>query len=110
MHPLINIARKQIIDGIRNNKPEFVPAVAYTIGEFGIEFISLVEWLISKYTRKLTYEGERKDGVSLATLSANYRNKTKLAMQIAIAKGIALMICFAGLPDTSTKKAYPNIN
>merc|ERR1712087_499321 len=68
--PLINIAKKQNIDGIRNNTPQFVPVVATTHGELVVELISLVEWLTDKYRRKMTYKGSREDGVSFVTLSA----------------------------------------
>jgi hypothetical protein len=103
--PLINVARKQLVDGIRNNASIFIPAVTSTHGEFGTELISLIEWLTAKFTRKATFEGDREDGVPLTKLSADYRNKTRTAIQVAIAKGVAMMISFAGLPATSTKKA-----
>jgi len=53
------------VDRIRNNSPVFIPAVTSTHGEFGTELIALIEWLIAKFTRKATFEGDHEDGVPL---------------------------------------------
>ena len=106
--PLIEIAKKQALDGTRAKTPTFIAAVASTFGELGVETIKLQEFLTNAYARKLAGEGNRDDGFSIRTLTAAYRNKFRNRMHVAIAKGVARMINTCGLPVSVCKK-YRNV-
>jgi len=102
--PLMDIAKKQTMNGARTKKPIFMAVVLSTFGEFGLETVKLQEFLTSAYARKLAREGSRQDGLSTQTLTAQFRNKFRNRMQIAVAKGIGRMINTCGLPATMCKK------
>jgi hypothetical protein len=102
--PLIAIAAKQHMDGMRQSTPTFLAAVTTTHGEMGLDTFVLQEWLTKAYKRKLLREPDRIDGLTHAQLTATFRNKLRLAVQIATAKGQADMILSAGLPRGSCKK------
>lgn len=102
--PLIAIAAKQHMDGIRQSNPKFLAAVTTTLGELGEDTFTLQEWLTKAYRRKLLRSSDRSDGRSHSQLTAIYRNKLRLALQIATAKGQADMLNAAGLPRSCCKK------
>lgn len=102
--PLIEIARKQAYDQSRPTMPTFIAAVAATSGEVGIETVKLQEFLTMAYAKKLAREGDRDDGFSIKDLTADYRNRFRNRIQVAVAKGVGCMIMTCGLPIASCKK------
>lgn len=102
--PLLAIAAKQFMDGMRQSNPKFLAPVATTHGEMGEDSFALQEWLTKAYKRSLLRAPDRLDGLTHAQLTAAYRNNLRLAIQIATAKGQADMINSAGLPRSSCKK------
>ena len=102
--PLVAIAVKQHLDLMRQSIPKFLAAVTTTHGEMGEDTFTLQEWLTKAYKRKLSRSAKRTDGLTDAQLTATYRNKLRLGVQIATAKGQADMINSAGLPRGSCKK------
>jgi len=107
-NPLLAIANHQATNGARAKSPTFIAAVVSTFGEFGLETIKLQEALTNAYARKLSREGNRQDGFSVQRLTAEYRNKFRNRLHIAVAKGIGRMINTCGLPVTLCRK-YQNI-
>jgi hypothetical protein len=102
--PLIDNAKKQANDGMRPSAPTFIAAVASTYGEFGIETTKLQEFLTSAYSRKLAREGDRDDGFSIQVLTADFRNRFKNSINVAVAKGLGRMINTCGWPVSVCRK------
>ena len=96
--------KKQQIDGKRLTKPKFLTAAMSTAGEMGLETIQLQEWLTASYARMLGTQPKRDDGIGLKTLTAEFRNRYRNRLAIAVARGQAQMCLSAGLPATSCKK------
>ena len=96
--PLRALAEKQWVDGRRAAKPEFFPAVCSTVGECSKGLWQLLEQVVAIYSRRLAREGARLDGLPTAQLTAAFRTSLKVAVQVAVAKGIATMLISAGLP------------
>ena len=99
--PLMALLKKQQLDGKRDTHPIFIAGVCSTLGEFGPDLFQLQEWLTKVYARKLEreedYKGPRLDGLSTATLTAEFRTGFKTSLQVAVAKGLARMLSEAGL-------------
>jgi hypothetical protein len=106
--PLITVANKQVVDGRRRRAPVFLAAATSTLGELGRETVLLQEFLTAAYGRKLAREGPRQDGVPHKRLTAMFRNKFRLKIIMAIAKGLAFQIWSAGLPRSSCRKYNNN--
>ena len=108
---LLAIALKQhcTCDGKRQSKPEFVPAVCSTLGEFGQGMFRLQEVLVKTYASKMRDvmhpANTSLDGYTIPQLTAVFRSDFKAAMQVAVAKGFAKMMLEAGLPH-GTQCAY----
>jgi hypothetical protein len=102
--PLIDVAKKQTIDGMRTHDPIFLAAAVSTFGELGVETVRLQELLTSAYSRKLAREGNRDDGFSIQSLTAEFRNKFRDRIQVSVAKGLGRMINTCGLPALSCRK------
>ena len=102
--PLVTIAQKQTIDGKRISEPEFIAAAMSTAGEMGWETIRLQEILTASYARMLGTQPKRDDGIGIKKLTANYRNKLRNRVAIAVARGQARMCFSAGLRASSCRK------
>ena len=102
--PLITIAEKQLIDGKRLTKPTFITAAMSTAGEMGLETIQLQEWLTASYARMLGTLPKRDDDIGIKKLTADFRNRYRNRIAVAVARGQAQMCLSAGLPATSCKK------
>ena len=101
---LVAIGRKQFHQGRRTQEPIFLAAVATTNAEFGKELIMLQEFLTAAYGRALIRYGDRDDGSKLKTCTANYRNRFRTRIVMAIAKGHSRMLNECGLPRKSCNK------
>lgn len=53
----------------------FIAAVATTAGELGFETVKLQEFITHAYARKLAREGDRDDGFSIKSLTADFRTR-----------------------------------
>lgn len=102
--PLMNVVRKQKLDGKRHNLPAFRAAVVSSLGEFGKELVMLQEWITSCYARKIVGEGHRDDGEKIEDLTAKFRRKFRTAIVVAVARGQARMLNTQGLPAGCIKK------
>ena len=102
--PLITIAEKQFIDWKRLTKPTFITAAMSTAGEMGRETIQLQEWLTASYARMLGTLPKRDDDIGIKKLTADFRNRYRNRIAVAVARGQAQMCLSAGLPVTSCKK------
>jgi hypothetical protein len=108
--PLVTLAAKQKLDGKRGSTPTFIAAIFSTIGELGPDTIQLQETIIATYKDKIEAQGDRPDGYSPQQLTAIFRNDTRIAFQIAVAKGVARMLREAGLPRSSCSKHITETN
>ena len=97
------IASKQFRDRKRPHDPSFAPYAVSNFGELSPAAIELHDWLSDQYRRKLLSEGPRADGCTLPDLVRAFRRKLMNRVQLAVAAGIAGMICNAGLPWGSDK-------
>ena len=61
--------------------------------------------MLACFARKLRREGERRDGYSKAYLTAQFRKKLRIGLQVAVAKGCAKMSLSAGLPTLKKRQA-----
>jgi hypothetical protein len=95
---LLMVATKQHSDGKRTSLPTFAPFVVSDLGELAPAAVSLQEWLVDQYRRKLLKYGARADGCSTADLVRTFRHKFKTGIQLAMAAGIGAMIQAAGQP------------
>ena len=102
--PLLAVAQKQIETGKRINKPIFVPAICTTHGEFGQGFIHIQEWLVKRFKARITLEGDRDDGIKPDQLTAQYRQRIRSSILVAMVKGQAQMLCSAGLHDMTCRR------
>jgi hypothetical protein len=102
--PLVRIATEQYEKGKREVLPVFHPFVLSTLGEEGPLAVSLREWIVMAYARKLEREGPRDDGRSIQHLTADFRSRMRCSLHIAVAKGLARQISSAGFPSTSCAK------
>lgn len=102
---LVAIARSQKDHKLRPSYPEFRAVVISTLGEFGIDTVEVQEFLLACYKRKLEREGDRADGLSTQQLTARFRSRLRIGMQVAMAKGCADMATRAGLPSSKNRRA-----
>ena len=93
---LLVVAKKQRSEGKRDYLPTFSPFVVSDLDEMAPAAISLQEWLVEQYRRKLVNDGRRLDGCSTADLVRQFRHKFKVGIQLAIAGGLGGMIQAAG--------------
>ena len=85
------IAGKQQIYGKRLTKPKFLNAAMSTAEEMGLETIQLQEWLTASYARMLGTQPKRDDGIGIKQLTAEFRNRYRNRLAIAVARGQAQM-------------------
>ena len=102
--PLVRIATEQFEKGKREVLPVFHPFVLSTLGEEGPLAVSLREWIVMAYARKLEREGPRDDGRKVQHMTAEFRSRMRSSLHIAVAKGLARQISSAGFPNTSCAK------
>ena len=102
--PLITLGEKQNIDDKRLGKPRFLTAAMSTSGEMGLETIQIQELLTASYARMLGTQPKRDDDIGIKKLTANYRNRFRNRVAIAVARGHAQMCIIAGIPAISCKK------
>ena len=57
----------------------------------------LQEWLTSKYAGKLADEGSQDNGDPVEKLTAAFRNKFRMNMYVAVARGVAKQMLECGL-------------
>jgi hypothetical protein len=96
-------AKKQRLDRKRSAETiSFLPAVCSSLGEFSPGMFTLQELLVKILAFKLAMEreasGPRGDGYTSAQLTAKFRTSFKAAVQVAVARGLARQLIFAGLP------------
>ena len=96
--PLMGLATKQAVDGLRSKRPEFLAVACSTLGEWGQGTFRLQEWLTSKYAGKLADEGPQDNGDPVEKLTAAFRNKFRMNMYVAVARGVAKQMLECGLP------------
>ena len=103
-NPLVMLAKKQVADRKRACAPRFFAVVCSTLGEFGKDTFKIVELLTAAYKLKLQRAGPRNDGRRLESLSAQYRNNLRNAIQVSVARGLGSMLMYSGLPSSSCRK------
>ena len=101
---LLAIARAQHNRRLRASLPEFGAFVISTLGELAPDVIVVQEFLLACYARKLRREGERRDGYTKKVLTAQFRTKMRIGLQVAVARGCAQMSINAGLPYFKKRK------
>jgi hypothetical protein len=102
---LLAVATAQHAHRLRPSLPVFHAFVMSTLGELGPGSIAVQEFLLACYARRLRREGPRRDGLTKSFLTAQFRSKLRIGLQVAVAKGCAQMSLNAGLPTLKKRRA-----
>ena len=95
---LMKLASHQHRLGKRSTMPLLTPFVVSDVGEMNEEAIALQQRITAAYKRKLMQEGPRPDGQTINHLTSLFRAKLRVALQMAIVKGLGAMLRSGGHP------------
>ena len=99
--PLLFRGRSLFAAGKLPNRPDFVAAIATHSGELGIDFASLIEWVVRCYRTNTAPAHANLLGSSKAKNVAAFRSATLDSVAAAIAGGWAQQLLSVGFPLTS---------
>jgi hypothetical protein len=101
---LMTITEKQYIEGRRLSKPVFVPAIATTHGELGLDLIRFMERITAAYKFKMKQAPPRADGRGAKELTTTFRRHLREKVLMAVIKGTARVLRSAGLGKLACRK------
>ena len=102
--PLISLMSELHIRGLRDTPVDFLEMAMAADGSLGHGIVRFLEIICCKFKRKLDSEGDSDDGFTIPQRLSAFRRQLRLSIQIAAAKGEAMMHGAAGLPSEMLMK------